>query len=255
MPFKVGNPGCACCSCGCYPFDNSAVDYNGALDLTATSASYDASVKKLGTHSASFNATPHYEHPHHACFTPAIGNTMRVWFWLRTSNSGTPDPTKGFAGVVTKGEVNFAYGSPPTITLTGEWGVFHRPATASGPELQFVYKSTTVNLGVMASIGLLLNKWYFFHLEINRVASTYAVHSYNSTDGNALPTYSGSLSGTLVAQPTVPMRIGKNSAPTGELLGYNGGSFWLDNVGFSKEAGSVSTLYNSGSGQACPATG
>ena len=61
------------------------------------------------------------------------------------------------------------------------------------------------------------------------------------------------LAGTLTADPAESMRVGNNT--DGEILGANSGEFLIDNLGFTHGASNASTLYNSDSGLACPASG
>ena len=252
MVFKRANPGCPCCPntgggfCACYPF-NSDADNNlwDGLHLTSTYGNF-GTAGKLGN--ASKHTGPqHHHHDHHSCFTPAEEGGLRIWFWLYVTT--LPRATTAYQGVVTKGRFSTA-GSPPANTFTGEWGIFWRTQSGSGTDINFVYKSDTVNLGVLHQVALSASTWYFVHWELNTDAKLSTLHINNISDSGTLGgTGTAGLVGVMQPAPGEPMRVGNNE--DGEILGANSGSFLIDNLGFSHNSGSASDLYNTGTGLAC----
>ena len=263
-PFKKYNPGCPCCFsaptvCACYSFDNTADNsvFDG-LHLGATSPSYTAADKKLGTHAATFTGYAHYNHAHSECFSPAVGpKPWRVWFWFKMLARPSYSAQR-YHGVITKGKVNgtgVTAAAPPT-SFDGEWGVFyHAPfGDDSSPELFFVYQSDSVNLGIYFTTGVNLNNWYFFHWQINATTKAAEVFAVNADGTGSNFGNSNNIVGNMSADSSKPLRIGNNTGINGMVLGSNGGSFIIDNVGFAQNSGNASSLYNSGYGRACPAS-
>lgn len=270
MIFKIGNPGCACCyestavgACACYSFDNTA--NNAAADtlhLTSSYPAYSSTEKKLGTHSASFANTAHHSRGHSECFTPAAGPTpWRMWFWIKVVTHPVYTSRPPYAGVITKGNLNYVYGSPPVTSFDGEWGVFYNGAVGSSsdgywsaPRLLFVYKSSAVALGLFATPFLQVGEWYFFHWQINTTTGAASLFGKSEDGGEVGMNPPTSISGTMSADATHPLRIGNNAGTAGTLLGWGNtvGDIKLDNVGFAQNSGSATSLYNGGTGVACP---
>ena len=256
MIFKKNNPGCPCCPCPCYKFNDNAKDSTGNKHLTATSESYaDGKLDKA----ASFTGSSHYTHAHDDCFSPAANDGVwRMWFWFKEVTEPSAS-AHGWHGVITKGEYSSS-GSPPVASFNGEWGVFYKPDGSIGdssPELFFAYKSDSVSLGHFASIGLIAGDWYFFHWQINATSKEAELYGRNASTGenlNASGIWPTSVTGNM-ATTDDPMRIGNNTGTNGVVLGANSGSFLIDNVGFSNKSGSAANLYNSGAGKGCPNQG
>ena len=191
MIFKKNNPGCPCCECPCYKFNDNAKDSTGNKHLTATSESYADG--KLGR-AASFSGSSYYTHAHDDCFSPAASDTWRMWFWFRLDDVPAHDATAGYQGVITKGAANYTAGSPPTLTLDGEWGVFWRTpsasytgegAGASENALLFAFKSDSVSLGIHHQLGIIKDVWYFFHWTLNKSDNNGTIYARNSSsDGD-----------------------------------------------------------------------
>ena len=249
--FKHGNPGCPCCGqtlepspCACYPFNDHAnnVVFDG-LHLASTSPSYASG--KLAN-ATSHTGTQHHEHPHHACYTPSVGDGLRIWFWFKVITA--PSATANWQGVVTKGRL----ASYPTFT--GEWGIFWKTGPSSSPDLGFIYSSSTVTTGIIGSTPIITGDWYFIHWDINTdtAVSTISMYDQNGKLENPINDPKP-LAGTLTADPAESMRVGNNT--DGEILGANSGEFLIDNLGFTHGASNAATLYNSDSGLACPASG
>ena len=172
-----------------------------------------------------------------------------MWFWFREQTQPS-DAVGAYHGVITKGELSYSY---PSVTFSGEWGVFYKPGTESSPELNFVYKSDAINLGIFGSTPIRTGVWYFFHWQINTTTKAASLVGYATDTAGALSMGSpGAVTGNMQEEPTFPMRIGRNTGTNGLILGENSGSFQIDNVGFSEDSGTASTLYNSGTGLACP---
>ena len=255
------NWGCCCQPCPCYPFDGDAKDAAGGNELTATNPDYAASVMGKG---AQFKGASHYLQQHMDCFSPAASDDVwRMWFWIKSVSDPPGDATFGYQGLITKGNLNYVYGWPPSVSFDGEWGIFYRDGGASGPDLQFVYKSDLVSAGIFAGTGLLEGHQYFFHWQINNTTKAASVDGWNATTGLPLIMSSGfggraapltEITGTMSVDESHPLRIGKNEGTAGQILG-NGGLILVDNVGFSDSEGTASSLYNSGNGKPCPSIG
>mgnify|MGYP003137581632 CR=1 FL=1 len=259
MSWKKDNPGSPCCSCcPCYPLDGNGKSNPGPLELTATNPAYAAGV--MGQ-AAQFTGTTHYEQAHNDCFSPSEHTTWRLWFWFKKVTEPTDEPHQ-YHGVITKGAVNQPSGSPlPAPSIDGEWAVVYKPATASGEDVNFVYKSDIATFGVLGGSAIDVGKWYFFHWLINHTTKNCEITGYKEgsstpfvvchpTGCTSTPNISGNMSKT-----SEPLRIGNNTGTNGVILGSNSGSFLIDNVGFSDRTGTASNLYNSGSGKPCPNIG
>ena len=253
--FKHGNPGCPCCGqtlepspCACYPFDDHAnnVVFDG-LHMASTYPSY--ATGKLDN-ATKHTGTQHHEHPHHACYTPSVGGGLRIWFWFKVVTK--PTATVHYQGVVTKGRLLTA-GSPPANTFAGEWGIFWKTSSMSGPDLVFVYRSSLVALGILHTTPMLAGYWYFIHWDINTTTATSTPSIWNADTGVKLAVAPSALVGTLTADPAESMRVGNNT--DGEVLGTNSGDFLIDNLGFTHGASSAGFLYKLGDGIACPESG
>ena len=259
MIFKRDNPGGSCCTCcPCYPFDGTGKSATGSLELTATNPAYATGV--MGQ-AAQFTGTTHYEQSHNDCFSPSEHETWRMWFWFKKVTEPTDEPYQ-YHGVITKGKLNQAAGSPlPAPSLTGEWAVVYKPATASGSDVNFVYKSDSVPFGILGGSPITVGKWYFFHWLINHTTKNCEITGYKEGSGSpfvvcptpgctSTPTIGGTMS-----KSTELLRIGNNTGTNGVILGANSGSFLIDNVGFADNDGTASNLYNTGSGKPCPNVG
>ena len=260
--FKIGNPGCACCGlCACYPFDGNGHDAISSKNLTATEESYAPGVMDKA---ASFTGSSHYSHAHDDCFSPAASDDVwRMWFWIKSVTDPPHSPTFGYQGVITKGNLNYVYGSPPSISFDGEWGVFYRDGGVSGPDLLFVYKSDVIANGIFGATGLIEGHQYFFHWQINNTTKAAALTAWNATTNVPVPIPSGlsgssppstSITGTMSVDESMPLRIGQNGGAAGQILANNG-LILIDNVGFSHHPGLADNLYNLGAGKRCPYAG
>jgi len=263
MIFKKNNPGCPCCDCPCYKFDDNGRDSSAGKHLTETSAAYDTG--RL-SNAAEFEGSAHFLRDHDDCFSPSEHETWRMWFWFKEVTRPS-DAVGAYHGVVTKALYNGSTGSPPTTaSLEGEWGVFYRPLTSggegdTGSDLFFVYKSSTTTLGISGTTGIVTGDWYFFHWTINHTSKDQEVKGWNASQDAELTTCPTSgctetpdLQGNM-SKTTTPLRVGNNTGHAGLILGANSGSFLIDNLGFSTKAGSATDLYNSGTGKACPSRG
>jgi len=167
---------------------------------------------------------------------------------------------QAYHGVITKGKINgtgVTAAASPT-SFDGEWGVFYHarsPSDASAPELFFVYRSDSVNLGVYFSTGVILDNWYFFHWQINATTNAAEVFAANADGSGTNFGNSNNIVGNISTDSSKPLRVGNNTGINGVILGSNDGSFIIDNVGFSQDSGTATDLYNSGNGIACPASG
>ena len=263
--FKRDNPGCPCCGlrligggdgdygddansvCACYPFDDHAnnVVFDG-LHLTSTLPSYDAGIL---ANASKHTGSEHHEHAHHVCYTPTAGDGLRIWFWLKMVT--LPGEVSSFQGVVTKGRLDVG---PPPI-FTGEWGIFLRTNGAydQTTDLNFVLKTSTVALHIPHSVHIKTGIWYFIHWTLNATDALSDLTIYNADTDAEFGGAAVGIVGEFVADPAESMRVGNNT--DGDILGADYGELLIDNLGFTHGASNAATLYNSGSGVACPASG
>ena len=225
--------------------------------MTATNASYTTGI--MGQ-AAEFTGSQHFHRTGVDCFSPSEVPVWSMWFWFKKVTEPTDSPGV-YHGVVTKGKLNAGSGSPPPLTFNGEWGVFYKPATASGPDINFVYRSNSVTFGLIGGSAIDVGKWYFFHWSINHTTKQTDIVGYEEGSGTpfVVCTRSGctstpNIAGTM-SKSTELFRIGNNTGTAGVTLGSNNGSFLIDNVGFADRSSSASKLYNSGSGKPCPNIG
>ena len=258
MSWKKDNPGSPCCTCcPCYKLDGNGESATGPHNLTATNASYTTGI--MGQ-AAEFTGSQHFHRTGVDCFSPSEVPVWSMWFWFKKVTEPTDSPGV-YHGVVTKGKLNAGSGSPPPLTFNGEWGVFYKPATASGPDINFVYRSNSVTFGLIGGSAIDVGKWYFFHWSINHTTKQTDIVGYEEGSGTpfVVCTRSGctstpNIAGTM-SKSTELFRIGNNTGTAGVTLGSNNGSFLIDNVGFADRSSSASKLYNSGSGKPCPNIG
>ena len=266
MIFKKNNPGCPCCECPCYKFNDNAEDSTGNKHLTATSEAYaDGILGRAG----SFTGSSHYTHAHDDCFSPAASDDVwRMWFWFKAvADPSAPSGGFDYHGVITKGEFNHTYpGLSILWELDGEWAVVWKTDFSSGADLLFLYKSSSVATGIFGGTGIIVGDQYFFHWQINNTTKAAALTGWNATTGASLTipssVFGGSgggvlteITGTMSVDESHPLRIGNNTGGNGLILGAESGSFLIDNVGFSNKPGTAVNLYNSGVGKACPNQG
>ena len=261
MVFKIGSPGCSCCGlCACYAFDGNGIDSAGSRDLTATNPLYTAG--KLNQAASFAGASDFNYSPQSTCFSPGANNTWRMWFWFRLDTVPTFDANGGHQGVITKSEIDYTPGSPATVALQGEWGVYWRTPssgytgapTDSGTPLTFVYKSDSVATGLHHQAAIQKDVWYFFHWTLNKSDNNGTIYGKRSSDDGDAGT-TDAFTGTMSTDPNFGLYVGKNTGTNGENLGQNSGGFAVDNVGFSAQSGSAALLYNSGKGKKCPYAG
>lgn len=254
MIFKKNNPGCPCCECPCYKFNDNAEDSTGNKHLTATSEAYaDGILGRAG----SFTGSSHYTHAHDDCFSPAASDGVwRMWFWFKKVTEPT-DNAHEYHGIITKGSYS-SEGSPAVTSFDGEWGVFYKFG-GSGDSIHFVYKSNLVALGVMGGSQAALDTWYFLHFQINHTTKACDFIAYFPSGSDVIcPTLGCTSTPNILGDMSVtdtPLRIGNNTGTNGQILGANGGALLIDNVGFSNKPGTAVNLYNSGVGKACPNQG
>lgn len=259
MSWKKDNPGSPCCTCcPCYKLDGNGKSATGPHNLTATNASYTTGI--MGQ-AAEFTGSQHFDRTGVDCFSPSEVPVWSMWFWLKKITEPTDSPGV-YHGVVTKGKLNAGTGSPPPLpTFDGEWGVFYKPANVSGPNMYFVYRSSSINFGLLGTDAIGQNNWNFFHWTINHTTKQTDIVRYREGSTSAFVicdqigcTSTPNIVGTM-SKSTELFRIGNNTGTYGVTLGSNSGSFLIDNVGFADRPSSASDLYNSGNGKPCPNIG
>jgi len=111
-------------------FNNNATDEKGDISWTANNMSYSTSIKKLGTHSGSFNGSNGNISANTSAFNYTGDHTIEFWFYL-TTNSGericfeVNNPSSGNQGFLCNYHSNpdnkyYTYGG---YTSGGSWSL------------------------------------------------------------------------------------------------------------------------------------